>query len=83
MNKKPTSITVRLGEDLLHQVRLSAAHNAHSMNAEITRLLRLALRDNPPGSVHISSKTPKLSKEDIAELVRLFEEAVIRIGLRE
>lgn len=78
MSKKPTSINVRLGEELLHEVRISAAHNGHSMNAEMIRLVRLALKENPPGTIHTSESVPPFNKEELAELMRLFEKAYLR-----
>ncbi|MCX8667103.1 Arc family DNA-binding protein [Acetobacteraceae bacterium B3987] len=47
-----------MGEELLHEVRISAAHNGHSMNAEMIRLVRLALKENPPGTIHTSESVP-------------------------
>lgn len=38
-----SSITVRLGAELLQSLRISAAKNGHSMNAEIAKLLKFAL----------------------------------------
>lgn len=39
-DKKPTSITIRLGEELLDIIRKSAEKNRHSMNSEIVERIR-------------------------------------------
>lgn len=39
-NKKPTSITIRLGKELLDIIRESAEKNRHSMNSEIVERIR-------------------------------------------
>jgi|GEM_PF-5832043 len=67
-NDKRSTINIRLGESLLQELRVRAAHNAQSMNAEIVQRLATSVGAAATG---LSRNTANLSMDE-SSLVRLW-----------